>query len=222
MAASGSSSPGGRGASSSSPGASDAAAVLGAGFGGSSAASSAVGELVLAGARAGVEDHTGLAAAQGAGAASGQALATSGVEAPAGASDGAETAALRLAAGLLAWDEAGVEEALFGNVDRGHDQGGGRRAEAREIQQLAELLPINLAAVDRAIQHYLESVDELGGVLTDLLAGDGATPWLMGVVVLSGCLLARRVSRSTKHEPLLSGADGSVSFWQWDLTSNEL
>jgi hypothetical protein len=215
---------GGRGTTSTSSVAGDAAAVLGALFGGSSAAHSAAVDFVMAGPHDGAAEHTAPGSGQNAGASAGQALAATGTEAPVGASNGVENVALRLAASLLAWDEAGVEEALFG--DQGRSGGGGeaasRREEAREIQQLAELLPINLAAVDRAIQHYLESVDGLGGVLSDLLTSDGASPWLMGIVVVSGCLLARRVSRDTKHEPLLSSADGSVSFWQWDLTSNEL
>jgi len=95
--------------------------------------------------------------------------------------------------------------------------------EPRELDWLAEALPINVGAIDQAIQDYLGRFEELGGAVSDLLTGEGVTPWLMGAAIASaGFLAARRMSQKARPEPLLfAGGEASISSWLLDVSSNE-
>ena len=45
----------------------------------------------------------------------------------------------------------------------------------RESDQLAESLPLDLAKLDQAIQHYLDQIDGVSDILADLMAGMART-----------------------------------------------
>lgn len=163
---------------------------------------------------------------QGTGSSSRQGVPSTGADAPVGAAgelDGNECLAAVSEPEPVGQSEGSSELGKGGPLAMAPGLAPIRRDGAREIDQLADLLSINLAAVDQAIQHYLDQVDGLGGMLSDLLTGDGATPWLMGAAVLSGCMVARRVSRGGRDEPRVCvGGDGTTSSWYPDLTSNAL
>jgi hypothetical protein len=93
----------------------------------------------------------------------------------------------------------------------------------REGDQLAKSLPLDPAKLDRAIQHYLDQIDGVGGILADLLAGDGLHPWLMGAAVTCvAVVVARRYARRRRSEPVLTlcGEVGSSS-WIIGLSSED-
>jgi len=64
------------------------------------------------------------------------------------------------------------------------DQGNLVDAYAQAVEDLlAESLPIDLKALDQAIEHYLGRMDALGDTLTDLLVSDGMRVGLGGAAV---------------------------------------
>ena len=93
----------------------------------------------------------------------------------------------------------------------------------RETDQLVESLPLDLAKLDRAIQHYLDQIDGVGGILADLLAGDGPQPWLIGATVTcAAAVIARRCARRRRSEPILAaGGEGLSSSWLIGLSSED-
>jgi hypothetical protein len=72
------------------------------------------------------------------------------------------------------------------------------------VEPLAESLPLDLAAIDRALVQFLDEVEEAGGAAADLLFGDGIGPWLIGAAfATTACVLARRSSRKARPDPAL-------------------
>ena len=93
----------------------------------------------------------------------------------------------------------------------------------RESDQLAESLPLDLAKLDQAIQHYLDQIDGVSDILADLMAGDGPHPWLMGAAVTCvAVVVARRYARRRRSEPVLTlcGEEGPSS-WIIGLSSSD-
>jgi hypothetical protein len=76
---------------------------------------------------------------------------------------------------------------------------------------LAESLPIDLAALDRALDHCLGQLDAVGDTLADLLKSDGAWPWLAAAVVASTAgAVALAWRRRDRFGPLAVG-EGTFS-----------
>jgi hypothetical protein len=94
----------------------------------------------------------------------------------------------------------------------------------QETDALAESLPFDPAVLDRAIEHYLNQIDDLGNTLADLLRSDGMWPWLAGAVAASAAAGAVAYQRARKHqyEPItLVDGEGTISSWFLESTSNE-
>jgi len=91
----------------------------------------------------------------------------------------------------------------------------------RETDVLAESLPFDPAQLDRAIELYLDQIEDLGGALTDLMRSDGPAPWLLGVAIVSASsALAHRLSRKTRSRAVApTDEEGSFSSWLLDPTS---
>jgi hypothetical protein len=90
----------------------------------------------------------------------------------------------------------------------------------QETDVLAESLPFDPAALDRAIAQYLDQIDALGDALADLLRSDGAWPWLAGTVVASAAgAVAHRWARRPRSEPVtLVDGEGTISSWFLEST----
>jgi hypothetical protein len=90
------------------------------------------------------------------------------------------------------------------------------------VALLAEALPIDLSALDRALDHYLGQIDAMGETLEDLLASDGLWPWLAGAVITSTAgALACFWQQKTRYRPFsLSNGDGAGSGWFPDPIAN--
>jgi hypothetical protein len=87
------------------------------------------------------------------------------------------------------------------------------------IDRLVEALPVDLEAIDRVLGSYLDEIDDLGGTMSDLLAGDGIAPWLMGIAAVSaGCLTVRRLRRRSRNAPLSVAASEDSTSWLLDMT----
>ena len=88
-------------------------------------------------------------------------------------------------------------------------------AEQDVFGRLAESLPIDLTALDRAFEHCLGQIDAMGETLADLMESDGAWPWLMaGVVATTAGTVAFIRSRKNGSDPLaLTTGDGTTSSW---------
>lgn len=80
---------------------------------------------------------------------------------------------------------------------------------------LAESLPIDFRALDEAIDHCLDRIESMGDALSDLLATEGAWPWLAGTaIVAAASSTAHAWVRRSRPDPLaLSDGDGSMSSW---------
>ena len=86
---------------------------------------------------------------------------------------------------------------------------------------LAELLPIDLIALDRAIEHCLDQMDAMGDTLTDLLASDGPWPWLAGAAVASAAgSVASWWGRRSRFNPVtLVNGEGTISSFLESLSN---
>jgi hypothetical protein len=86
---------------------------------------------------------------------------------------------------------------------------------SQETDVLAELLPFDPVVLDRAIEHYLNQIDDLGNSLTDLLRSDGVWPWLAGAVAASAAgAVAYQRARKHRSEPVaLVDDEGMISSW---------
>jgi hypothetical protein len=86
---------------------------------------------------------------------------------------------------------------------------------------LAQSLPIDLTALDRAIDQCLGQIDAMGDSLAELLTSDGAWPWLAGAVVASAAgAMAHWWGRRSRYRPLtLVDGEGMLSSWFLDSIS---
>ena len=86
---------------------------------------------------------------------------------------------------------------------------------------LADLLPIDLIALDRAIEHCLDQMDAMGETLTDLLASDGPWPWLAGAAVASAAgAVASWWGRRSRFNPVtLVNGEGTISSFLESLSN---
>jgi hypothetical protein len=70
-----------------------------------------------------------------------------------------------------------------------------------DVDLLAESLPLDAASMEQALEHYLDEVDGLGGILTDLLTSERLRPWLHGAALVTvGSVLAQRLRRKAKSD----------------------
>jgi hypothetical protein len=90
-----------------------------------------------------------------------------------------------------------------------------------EIEQLADLIPMDISAFDEALAAYLPEIDEVGSALSNLLTADSVSPWVMGVAATSASfLLLRRIAVRDRRTPLVGEEGGeSMSSWLLDKTS---
>jgi hypothetical protein len=88
---------------------------------------------------------------------------------------------------------------------------------------LAESLPIDLTALDRAIDQCLGQIDAMGDTLAELLGSDGAWPWLAGAVVASAAgAVAHWWGRRSRYRALtLANGEGTLSSWFLESISRE-
>jgi hypothetical protein len=93
----------------------------------------------------------------------------------------------------------------------------------QETDVLAESLPFDPAVLDRAIEHYLNQIDDLGNTLADLLRSDGMWPWLAGAVAASAAgAVAYQRARKHQSEPIaLVDSEGRISSWFLESTLND-
>jgi hypothetical protein len=83
-----------------------------------------------------------------------------------------------------------------------------------EADRLAEALPFDPAKLDRAIAQYLDQIDDLGGVLADLMRSDRVLPWLEGAALAAAAsIVARRWNR--KPSDSSSGEEGEEVTPSW-------
>jgi hypothetical protein len=87
---------------------------------------------------------------------------------------------------------------------------------------LAESLPIDLTALDRAIAHCLDQIDAMGDTLTDLLGSEGAWPWLAGALVVTAAgAAAHSWVRRSRFDPLApANGEGATTSWFLEPISN--
>jgi hypothetical protein len=80
---------------------------------------------------------------------------------------------------------------------------------------LAESLPIDLGALDRAIEQCLGRVDAMGDTLAELLGNEGAWPWVAGAVAVTvaGAAAHSWVRRSRVIPLALADGEGQISSW---------
>jgi hypothetical protein len=94
----------------------------------------------------------------------------------------------------------------------------------QEVDLLAENLPCDTAGSEQAVEQYLDQVDGLGGILTDLLTSERLRPWLHGAALAAvGAVVAHRMRRKAKSD-VHNGAgkrDEPESPWLFDLHSAE-
>jgi hypothetical protein len=117
---------------------------------------------------------------------------------------------MRLVAGT-----ASIIRSLWGATEDAMETGSPQEADV-----LAESLPFDPAALDRAIEHCLDQIDAFEA-LADLLRSDGPWPWLAGAVVASAAgVVAHRRARRPRSEPItLVDDEGTISPWLLELTS---
>jgi hypothetical protein len=108
---------------------------------------------------------------------------------------------------------------VAGTMPHGGDQGIhnvlGSNSQQGVEGVLAETLPIDLTALDRAIDHCLGQIDDMGETLGDLLGADGAMPWLAGAVIASAAgAAAHWWGRRARYRPLtVVNGEGTISSW---------
>jgi hypothetical protein len=85
-------------------------------------------------------------------------------------------------------------------------------ASPREIDWLAESLPLNAANLEQAIARCLDQLDAAGGALTDLLVSQRLLPWLQGAVLASAaCVVAYQVRRKARSVAIaIAGAEAGA------------
>jgi len=83
------------------------------------------------------------------------------------------------------------------------------------VALLAEMLPIDLSALERALDHCLGQIDAMGETLEDLRASDGVWPWLAGAVVAStaGAMACHWQQRTRYRSLSLSTGEGAGYPW---------
>jgi hypothetical protein len=88
---------------------------------------------------------------------------------------------------------------------------------------LAESLPIDLTALDRAIDQCLGQIDAMGDTLSELLGSDGAWPWLAGAVVASAAgAMAHWWGQRSRYRPFaMVNGEGTLSSWFLESISRE-
>jgi hypothetical protein len=108
-----------------------------------------------------------------------------------------------------------VEPPSLGGRDPSELAGEGMNTPPQAEGLLAESLPIDLVALDRAIEQCLGRIDAMGRTLTDLLDSEGAWPWLVGAVVVTAAgAAAHSWVRRSRLDPLaLANGGGSMSSW---------
>ena len=86
---------------------------------------------------------------------------------------------------------------------------------------LADILPMDFMALDRALEHCLNQMDAMGDTVGDLLSSDGAWPWLAGAVVATTAgVMAHWWRKKTRHESIgLAGGEGTISSWLFDSSA---
>jgi hypothetical protein len=88
---------------------------------------------------------------------------------------------------------------------------------------LAETLPIDLRALDRAIEQCLGRVDAMGDTLVELLGNEGAWPWVAGAVAVTvaGAAAHSWVRRSRVVPLTLVDGEGPIASWFLESNSDE-
>jgi hypothetical protein len=99
-------------------------------------------------------------------------------------------------------------------------------ASPREVDWLAQSLPLNPANLEQAIARCLDQIDAAGGVLTDLLVSQRLLPWLQGAVLASAaCVLAHQLRRKARSVAIAEvgapGEEGEDFPWLLDWRSEE-
>jgi hypothetical protein len=93
----------------------------------------------------------------------------------------------------------------------------------QEVDLLAETLPFDPAKWEQAIEQYLDRIDGLGGILTDLMTSPRLQPWLHGAALAAvGSVLAHRLRRKAKSA--VRGGTGGIEPegpWLLDLHPEE-
>jgi hypothetical protein len=83
---------------------------------------------------------------------------------------------------------------------------------------LANTLPIDLTALDRAIEHCLNGLDATDNASSELLGSDGAWPWLtLALVAATAFLVAEKWRQKTQYRPVaLAGDEGTTTSWLFE------
>jgi len=112
---------------------------------------------------------------------------------------------------------AGVARAGAGALERIFDQG---EETPLEADRLAESLSFDPAALDQAIARYLDRIDDLGDVLSDVLRPDRLSPWLQGTALATvACIAARRWNRKRSDSSLGEDGEDVTPSWLIELRS---
>jgi hypothetical protein len=92
-----------------------------------------------------------------------------------------------------------------------------------EVDRLAENLPLDPSSMGQVIAQYLDEVDGLAGILTDLLTSARLRPWLHGAALVAlGSVLAHRLRRKAQSDARASsGREEPGSPWLLDLHLEE-
>jgi hypothetical protein len=114
---------------------------------------------------------------------------------------------------------AGLARAAANALNRMRDQDGGSPLEA---DQLAESLPFDPETLDQAIAQYLDQIDEVGGVLAELLGSDRLLPWLEGAALASAAsIVARRWHRRPSDSSPSEDGEEATPSWFFGLGPEE-
>lgn len=86
---------------------------------------------------------------------------------------------------------------------------------AEVVAGIVDSLPVDLNGLDTALDHCLGRIDAMGDSLAEILASDGAWPWLAGAVVGSAAgAVAGFWGRKNRLEPFSPAiGDGMPSPW---------
>jgi hypothetical protein len=91
-----------------------------------------------------------------------------------------------------------------------------------EADRLAESLPFDPAMLDRAIAQYLDQIDDLGGVLADLMRSDRVLPWLEGAALAAAAsIVARRWDGKPSDSSSGEEGEGVTPSWLFGLGPEE-
>jgi len=91
-----------------------------------------------------------------------------------------------------------------------------------EADRLAEFLPFDPAKLDQAIAQYLDQIDDLGGVLADLMRSDRLLHWLEGTALIAAAsIVARRWKRDPSESSSEEDGEGISPIWLLGLRPEE-